>query len=133
MFTASEGEVQAQLQEARTPNRVLNNSQAARRRDRRRTLEVGKEFHVVVRRIEIGVVEHVKRVSFKTQLEAFLDGKLLGQTHVETHLERTPEEVAAGGAVEGLELIASGCIARRHTVRARRKKLRCKIGCIEHR
>jgi hypothetical protein len=65
MFAASEGEVQAQLQEPRTPNRVLNDSQAARRRDRRWTFKVGKEFHVVVRRIEVGVVEHIKRVRFK--------------------------------------------------------------------
>src|ERR1700685_1649250 len=133
MFAASEGEVQAQLQEPRTPNRVLNDSQAARRRDRSRTHEVGKEFHVVVRRIEIRMVEHIKRVRFKTQLEAFLDGELLGQTHVEADLERTSEQVPAGSAVEGLELIATGGSAGRHTVRARREKLRCKIGCIEHR
>src|SRR5580658_5970262 len=111
---------------------MLNHAQAARGRDGRRTLEVGEKVHVVVRCVEIWMVEHVERVELKTQAEAILDGELLSQAHIEAHLERPSENIAARVPVERLELVASGCVAGRHAVRARRNKLRGKIVGVEH-
>jgi hypothetical protein len=93
--SASEGEVQAQLQEPRAPNSVLNHTQAALRWNRRRTHEVGEEHHVIVGRVEIGMVEHIKRIGAKTHPKALLDGEFLSHTHVEANLKRSSEQVAA--------------------------------------
>src|SRR5208283_5591211 len=112
---------------------MLNHSQAALWRVRRRTGEVGKERHVVIRRVERGMVEDIKRVSFKAKPEALLDGKLLGQAHIEAHLEGPAEHISARTPVERLVKIASTGVARRNSVRARRDKLRCKIVGIKHR
>src|SRR5580693_6817606 len=123
--------MQAQLQESRAADGVLNQSQAALGRVGRRTSKIGEERDVVVRRVEIGMIEHVERVSPEIQPEALLEGELLGQAHVKANLERTSEQVATRTTVERLEHIAPGCVASRHAVRAGGHKLRCKIGCIE--
>ena len=57
--------MQAQLQEARTADRVLNHAEATLRRNRRWTGEVGKKCDVIVGRVEIWMVENVEGVSLK--------------------------------------------------------------------
>ena len=47
------------------------------------------------------MVEHIERVGFKAYLETLFNGELLGQTHIEAHLERTSEKVSAGSARRG--------------------------------
>jgi hypothetical protein len=85
--------MRAQLQEAWAANRVLDDAQAALRGNRWRTFVIGKEGHVVVRGVEIGMVENIESIGFKTEQEAFLDGELLVQAHVEAHLEWTSESI----------------------------------------
>src|SRR5450432_876566 len=72
---ALERQMHRQLQEARTAQRVLDNSQAAHRRKRGRARKVGEECNVVVGRVEIRMVEEVKRVGIEAQLEPFTDLK----------------------------------------------------------
>ena len=103
--------MQAQLQEPRASNSVLNYPQAAYWRDRRRTLVIGEEIDVVVGRVEIGMVEHIEGIGFKAQAEALLDGELLGQAHIEAHLERTAEQVPARSPKHRFPVVASGSIA----------------------
>jgi hypothetical protein len=91
-----EDEVQGQLHKPGAAYRMLNYTQAASRRERRRTSIVGKEINVVIGRVEVGMIKHIESVGLKAQLETILDGKLLSQARVEAHLEWTPEEVPAG-------------------------------------
>src|SRR5208282_2595153 len=129
----SERQVQTQLQEPRAADGVLNHAQTALGRVQNRTFIVVKEIDVVVRGVEIGMVEYVECVGLKAQTEALLDGELFRQTHIEAHLERTTEEVAAGIAIEGFVVITAGGVTERHSVGTGRDKLRCKIAGIENR
>src|ERR1700736_1646426 len=97
----------SQLEESRAPNRVLNNAQAALRRNRRRSRKVGEERHVIVGRIKTRMVENVECVEVKAQTNALCDRKLLCQTRVKAYLERTAEKIAAGAPVERLVKIAT--------------------------
>src|SRR4029077_11932540 len=124
--------MQYQLQEPRAPYRMLDYSQAARRRDGRWASEVGEEGHVVIRRVEIGMVEDIERVKFEAEVEALFERKLLRQAHIEAHLKWAAEQVPSGGSVQGLETIATRRVACRYSVRTGSYKLRRKIGRIEH-
>lgn len=64
-FTDLERQVQAQLQEPRAPDCMLDHSQAALRRNRRWPGKVREEIHIVVGRIERGMIEDVERVCLK--------------------------------------------------------------------
>src|ERR1700752_3736912 len=74
-----EHQVPLELQEAWAANRVLDDAQAALRRNRWRTFVIGEEVHVVVRRVEIGMVENIECIGFKLQLKPLFDQELLGQ------------------------------------------------------
>ena len=65
--------MQAQLEEARAADGVLNLPKAALGRDRRRSLVVGEEVHIVVRRVKIGMVEDIESVRLEAEAEAVLD------------------------------------------------------------
>ena len=86
---------------------MLNHSQAALWRNRRWAGEVGEEGHVVVRSVEIRMVEDIKRIKFEAQVEAVPKWELLGKTHIEAHLKWASEQVPTGGSVQGLETIAT--------------------------
>lgn len=124
-------QVHAQLQETRAAYRVLNQAQAALRRNRCRAFVIGEERHVVVGGIEIGVVEDIERIRFEPQMEALFDLELLGQVHVETHLERASENVTAGASEQGFEIVTSGTIARGDAIAPWRYKLWRKISRIK--
>lgn len=62
----SEDQVRAQLQEPWAANRVLDDAQAALRGYLWRTVVVRKEDYVVVGSVEIGMVENIERIGFKT-------------------------------------------------------------------
>src|ERR1700722_3219393 len=111
---------------------MLNHSEAALRRDRRRACEVGEKGHVVVRRVEVGMVEDIERIEFEAKVEALFKGELLGHAHIEAHLKWPAEQVPSGGAVQGLETIAARRVACRYSVRTGSYKLRRKIGWIQH-
>ena len=61
---------------------------------------IGEERHVVVGRVEIRVIEDIERVEVEAQAEAFVQNEFLAQDHIEAHLERSAEDVAAGVSVE---------------------------------
>ena len=54
--------MQIQLQEAGASDGVLDDAQLSRRRDGSRRTEIGIEAHVVVRRIEIRVIEELSLI-----------------------------------------------------------------------
>src|ERR1700692_4396558 len=112
---------------------MLDYSQAARGRDRGRNGKVGEKGHVVVWRVEIGMVEDIECVKFEAKVEALFQRELLGDTHIEPHLKWAAEQVPSGGSVQGLETIATRRVACRYSVRAGSYKLRRKIGWIQHR
>ena len=95
-----ERQVQPQLQEPRAPDGVLDDSQAALGWVRGRTFVVREEVHVVVWRIKTGMVEDIECIGLKAQANALGERKLLGQAHVKTHLERTPEDIPTRASVE---------------------------------
>src|SRR5579872_2485579 len=98
--------MQRELQEAWAANCVLDHAQAALGGNLRRTCEIGKEGHVVVRSVEIGMVENIERIGFKLQQVALFDLEHLGQAHVEAHLERTSKSVPACISIQGFIEIA---------------------------
>jgi hypothetical protein len=65
--------MQRELQEAWAANRVLDHAQATLRGNRWRTKVKGKEGHIVVRSVEIRMVENIERIGFKPKLEAFFE------------------------------------------------------------
>ena len=119
--------MQRQLQKAWAANRVLYHAQATLRGNRWRTYEIGKEGHVVVRSVEIGMVENIKSIGFKPQLVAFFNLELLGQAHVEAHLEWASKTVAACISIQGFIEIATAAVASGNSVGPRSHELRSKI------
>ncbi len=71
---------------------------------------IGKErveFDVVVRRIEAGMVEDIKSLDVKSQLETLFNPEVLEQRHIHTGLERTDENIPAGSTKSGFVDVAS--------------------------
>ena len=112
-----------ELQEARAANRVLDQAQAALRGIRWRTLVIGKEVHVVVRSVEIGMVENIEGIGFKLQPVALFELELFGQAHVEAHLEWAAKSVPAGISIQGFIEIAAGPVASGNPVGSRSHEL----------
>ena|SRR5580658_3800959 len=123
--------MQRELQEAWAANRVLDDAQAPRGGNLWRTYEIGKEAHVVVRSVEIGMVENIERIGFKPQLEPLLDQELLGQAGVEAHLEWASKTVPAVISKQGFKVIFSGTVGSGDAVGPRSHELGCKISRIE--
>jgi len=69
-----EPKVRGKLEEARASNRVLDDAQTARRRYRRRWIEIRIERDVVIRRIEVRMIEEV--VPFRADAQAVTLGQL---------------------------------------------------------
>src|ERR1700722_18748980 len=120
---ASKRQMHRELQEAWAANRVLDDAQATLWGNRWRTYEIGKEGHVVVRSVEVRMVENIKRIGFKPQLVPLFDLELLGQAHVEAHLEWTTKTVPGCISIQGFELIATGAVASGNPVSPRRHEL----------
>src|SRR5574340_918286 len=95
-------------------------------RKRRRRGIAREEERVVFRRVEIGMVKDIERVSLEPQADALFDGNLLRQTHIEARLERSAERVPAGRPEKRLVDVAPRGIARRHAIGAGSDKLRVK-------
>src|ERR1700722_16541956 len=119
------------MQKARTANCVLDDAEATLWGNLRRSFVVGKEVHVVVRSVEIRMVENIEGIGFKPQIVALLEYELLGQAGVEAHLERAPKTVPACRCKQGLIVIAAGTVARRNSVGPRSHELRAEISGIE--
>ena len=100
--------MQRHLDEPRAAQRVLDEPQAAVRRKRVTGLRVVTrvEGNVVVRRVEARVVEEVKKIRPEIQVEALAELSSLLDGEVPTGLERATEEVAAGVAISGLDVVA---------------------------
>lgn len=62
-------QVQRQLEETRASNRVLDHSEASRRRVLRRRRVVREKLDVVVGRVEVRLIENVERVEGEAQAE----------------------------------------------------------------
>jgi hypothetical protein len=73
-----------------------------------RPLVIGEEIDIVVGRVKIGVIEKIERVEVEAQTVALAKLELLAKGHIETHLERRAEQVAARIAVKRFIIIASG-------------------------
>src|ERR1700689_2198951 len=123
--------MQRELQEAWAAYRVLDDAQATLRGNLWRTHVIGKERHVVVRSVEIGMVEKIERIGFKPQLVALFKQELLGQAGVEAHLERTSKSIAARSSIQGFIVIAPGRIASRNPIGPRSHELGSKISRVE--
>ena len=108
-----------ELQEAWAANGVLDHAQAALRGESRRTLKVGEKGNVVVRSVEIGMVENIERVGFKVQTESFLDWELFGQAHVEAHLERARKVLRPVVPYKDSKSSHPLAVASRHSVGSR--------------
>src|ERR1039457_7218056 len=106
--TTLERQVQRRLQEARTADRMLNLAQAAIRRNLGWPRVIGEEHDIVVGRVKIGVIEEIERVEVEAQTVALAKLELFAQGHIEAHLERRAEEVAARIAVKRFPHVASG-------------------------
>src|ERR1700723_4304496 len=123
--------MQRELQEAWAANRVLDHPQAALRGNRWRTYEIGKEAHVVVRSVEIGMVENIERISFKLQRVALFDLEHLGQAHVEAHLEWASKTVPAVISKQGFKVIFPGTVGSGDSVGPRSHELGSEISRVE--
>src|ERR1700733_13078082 len=123
--------MQRELQEAWAANRVLDHAQAPLGGNLWRTFEIRKEENVVVRSVEIGMVENVECIGFKLQQVALFDLEHLGQTHIEAHLERASKSVPACISIQGFIEIATACIASRDSIGPRSHKLGSEISRVE--
>src|ERR1035438_8331366 len=123
--------MQRELQEAWAANRVLDHAQATLRRNRWRTCEIGKEVYVVVRSVEIGMVENIKSIGFKPQQVALFELEHLGQAHIEANLERASKTVPACSSIQGFKLIAPASVAGRNPVGPWSHELGSKISRVE--
>src|ERR1700722_12089158 len=128
---ASKRQMHRELQEAWAANRVLDDAQATLWGNRWRTYEIGKEGHVVVRSVEIGMVENIECIGFNPQLVAFFELELLSQAHCEAHLEWPSKSVPAGISIQGFIEIAPATVASRDPVGPRSHELGCEISRIE--
>src|ERR1700733_3897373 len=123
--------MQRELKEAWAANRVLDDAQAPRGGKLWRTYEIGKEAHVVVRSVEIGMVENIERISFKLQQVALFDLKHLGQAHVEAHLEWASKTVPAVISKQGFKVIFPGTVGSGDSVGPRGHELGTEISRVE--
>src|ERR1700678_1944470 len=123
--------MQRELQEAWAGNRVVDHAQATRRGNLWRTFEIGKEGNVVVRGVEIGMVENIKCVGFELQLEALFDQELLGQAHVEADLEWASKTVPACRSKQGFIEIGPATVGNGNAVGPRSHELGSEIGHVE--
>jgi len=112
----SERQRQRELQGAWAPNRVLDAAQATRRGNPWRTFEIREEGNVVVRSVEIGMVENIECIGFELQLEALLDQELLGHAHVEAHLEWALKTVPARRSKQGFIEIGPATVGNGNAV-----------------
>src|ERR1700739_4748822 len=123
--------MQSQLQEAWAADRVLDDAQASLRRNRWRTCKIGEEVHIVVRSVEIGMVENIKSIGFKLQQVALFDLEHLGQAHIEAYLEGASKSVPACISIQGFIEVATACIASRNSIGPRSDKLGSEISRVE--
>jgi len=90
--------MQIQLQESRAANGVLNVAQAAGSHGQHRQREVAEKRNVVIRRVEIRVIEEVERVGAEAQPVLFFRQERLADGQVNTLLKRPAEYIAPGAA-----------------------------------
>ena len=123
--------MQRELQEAWAANRVLDDAQATLRGNRWWTCEIGKEVHIVVRSVEIGMVENIKSIGFKLQQEALFDQELLGQARVEAHLEWASKTVPAVISKQRFKVIFPATVGSGDSVGPRSHELGSEISRVE--
>src|SRR5580692_6599897 len=123
--------MQRELQEAWAANRVLDHAQAPLGGNLWRTFEIRKEENVVVRSVEIGMVENVECIGFKLQQVALFDLEHLGQAHIEAHLERASETVPACRSKQGFKFVAPTTVASGNPVGPRGHELGSEISHVE--
>src|ERR1017187_10190038 len=88
-----ERQMHRQLQEARTPQGVLDDAQAPLRREGSRTREIGEERNVIVGSVEIRVVEKIKRIEVEAQAETIVELERFADGRVEPYLKWRSEGV----------------------------------------
>ncbi len=110
---------------------MLDYPQAALWGNRCRTVVIGEKGHVIVRSVEVSMVEDVERVCFEPELKPLFDLELLRQVHVEAYLEWTAKTVSAGVSKQRFEVVASSRVASRNAVCTWSHELGCEVGGIE--
>ena len=103
--------MQRHLDEPRAAQRVLDQPQAPVRRKRVARLRVvtGVEGNVVVGCVKARMAEEVQKIRPEVQVEALTELDSLLDGEVPTGLERAAEEVPAGVAIGGLDVVADRC------------------------
>jgi len=98
--------MQGHLNKARAPKRVLNHAQAALGREgvAGNRVKTGVKSHVVVGRIEAGVIENVEEVRGVFQIETFAELGLFDDGEIKAGLKRSAEDVAPSIAESVLPL-----------------------------
>ena len=65
---------------------MLNNSQTARRRELGWARIIGEEIYVVVRCVEIRMIEDIECIEIEAQPEPVVENKFFSQRHINFHV-----------------------------------------------
>lgn len=108
--------MQRHLNEARAAQRVLNHTQVAARGNgvtRRKVIDVQRgvreervERHIVVRRVEVRMIEQVQEICPVRKGESLGEFCILPDCEIKARLEGAAEQVSTAASVVGFESVA---------------------------